>query len=96
MKLLPSVILKTAQKDLRLKELPQYIECFDNSNLQGSNAVASLLFLKTRFHQNAITAISILRQLEGPNDFASMEEIVFRKVQTVARRGTALAKFGDC
>jgi len=76
----PSVrILETLKKDLNLSEFPGRIECFDNSNLQGSNPVAAcVVFLNARpakreyRHYNVKTVI-------GPNDFASMEEIIFRR-----------------
>lgn len=72
-------ILKTIQKDLQLSELPVKIECFDNSNLQGSNPVAACVvfknakpFKKEYRHYN-------IKTVEGPNDFASMEEVVYRR-----------------
>lgn len=72
-------ILKTIQKDLQLYELPVKIECFDNSNLQGSNPVAACVvfknakpFKKEYRHYN-------IKTVEGPNDFASMEEVVYRR-----------------
>lgn len=72
-------ILKTAQKDLRLKELPQHIECFDNSNLQGTNAVASCVVFKNAVPAKRDYRHFNIKTVEGPNDFASMEEIVFRR-----------------
>ena len=72
-------ILSTMQKDLQLKEKPVRIECFDNSNLQGSNPVAACVvfkngkpFKKEYRHYN-------IKTVEGPNDFASMEEVVYRR-----------------
>lgn len=72
-------ILKTAQKDLRLKELPIHIECFDNSNLQGTNAVASCVVFKNAVPAKRDYRHFNIKTVEGPNDFASMEEIVFRR-----------------
>lgn len=72
-------ILKTIQKDLQLAELPVRIECFDNSNLQGTNPVAACVVfhnakpLKREYRHYNIKTVS------GPNDFASMEEVVFRR-----------------
>jgi excinuclease ABC subunit C len=72
-------ILKTLQRDLRLKELPMQIDCFDNSNLQGSNPVASMVrFTNTKPSKNEYRRFNI-KTVEGANDFASMHEIVYRK-----------------
>ncbi len=72
-------ILSTIKKDLQLSDLPKRIECFDNSNLQGSNPVAACVvfknakpFKKEYRHYN-------IKSVEGPNDFASMEEVVYRR-----------------
>ncbi len=72
-------ILETMQKDLQLKSQPIHIECFDNSNLQGTNPVAScVVFRNTRPSKKDYRHYNI-KTVEGPNDFASMEEIVFRR-----------------
>ncbi len=72
-------ILKTIKKDLRLTELPKRIECFDNSNLQGANPVAScVVFLNTKPLKREYRHFNI-KTVEGSNDFASMEEVVFRR-----------------
>jgi len=72
-------ILATLQSDLHLNESPVHIECFDNSNIQGSNPVAACVVfrnakpsVKEYLHFN-------IKTVEGPNDFASMKEIVFRR-----------------
>jgi excinuclease ABC subunit C len=72
-------ILKTAQKDLRLNEFPYHIECFDNSNLQGSNPVASCVVFKNAKPSKRDYRHFNIKTVEGPNDFASMEEIVYRR-----------------
>ena len=72
-------ILETMQKDLQLKSQPIHIECFDNSNLQGTNPVAScVVFRNTRPSKQDYRHYNV-KTVEGPNDFASMEEIVFRR-----------------
>ncbi|VAW19193.1 Excinuclease ABC subunit C [hydrothermal vent metagenome] len=72
-------ILKTIKKDLRLTELPKRIECFDNSNLQGANPVAScVVFKNTKPLKREYRHFNI-KTVEGANDFASMEEVVFRR-----------------
>lgn len=72
-------ILKQLQQDLRLKEMPIHIECFDNSNLQGTNPVAScVVFKNAKPTKNEYRHFHI-KTVEGPDDFASMEEVVFRR-----------------
>lgn len=72
-------ILKQLQQDLRLKEIPIHIECFDNSNLQGTNPVAScVVFKNAKPTKNEYRHFHI-KTVEGPDDFASMEEVVFRR-----------------
>jgi excinuclease ABC subunit C len=72
-------ILKTAQKDLRLKEIPFHIECFDNSNLQGTNPVAACVVFKNAKPAKRDYRHFNIKTVTGPDDFASMEEIVFRR-----------------
>ena len=72
-------ILKTLQKDLRLKELPRHIECFDNSNLQGSNPVAAMVCFKNAKPSKKDYRKFNIKTVTGPDDFASMKEIVKRR-----------------
>lgn len=72
-------ILETLKKDLHLKELPVRIECFDNSNLQGSNPVAACVVFKNAKPAKREYRHFHVKTVEGPNDFASMEEIVYRR-----------------
>jgi len=74
-----SRILETIRKDLQLKELPVQIECFDNSNLQGTNPVAACVVFKNAKPARKEYRHFNIKTVEGPNDFASMEEIVFRR-----------------
>ena len=75
----PLRILEGLQKDLQLKEFPQQIECFDNSNFQGSNPVAAcVVFIDGKPAKREYRHYNI-KTVEGPNDFASMEEIVGRR-----------------
>ncbi len=72
-------VLEHLQKDLRLTELPIHIECFDNSNLQGTNPVASMVHFKNgKPFKNEYRHYNI-KTVQGPDDFASMREIVFRR-----------------
>jgi excinuclease ABC subunit C len=72
-------ILKTLQTDLHLSELPVHIECFDNSNIQGSYPVAACVVFKNAKPSPKDYRHFNIRTVEGPNDFASMEEIIYRR-----------------
>ncbi len=72
-------ILKQMQQDFRLKELPRHIECFDNSNFQGSNPVASMVLFRDGKPSNKEYRHFKIKTVEGPNDFASMTEVVHRR-----------------
>ena len=83
-------IMAQMQKDLRLSSEPRHIECFDNSNIQGSNPVAACVvfrdgkpFKKEYRHYN-------IKTVEGPDDFASMEEVVFRRYKRLVEEETPL------
>ena len=65
--------------DLRLQEVPQQIECFDNSNLQGTNPVASMVCFKDGKPSKKDYRHFNIKTVEGPDDFASMKEIVHRR-----------------
>jgi excinuclease ABC subunit C len=72
-------LLNTLHKDLRLPTIPYWIECFDNSNLQGTNPVAScVVFKSARPLKRAYRHFNV-KTVDGPNDYASMEEIVTRR-----------------
>jgi len=72
-------ILETMKKDLQLKVQPIHIECFDNSNLQGTNPVSScVVFRDARPFKKDYRHFNV-KTVEGPDDFASMEEVVFRR-----------------
>jgi excinuclease ABC subunit C len=72
-------LMEQMKSDLRLKEHPVRIECFDNSNIQGSNPVAAMVvFTKGKPDKKEYRHFNI-RTVEGPNDFASMEEIIYRR-----------------
>jgi len=72
-------IMETMQKDLRLKEKPVYIEGFDNSNIQGTNPVASCVVFKNGKPSKRDYRHFNIKTVEGPDDFASMEEIIYRR-----------------
>ena len=72
-------ILETIKKDLRLKELPRHIECFDNSNFQGTNPVAACVVFKDGKPSKKDYRHFNIKTVVGPDDFASMEEVVYRR-----------------
>ena len=72
-------ILGVMQKDLRLKEAPIHIECFDNSNLQGTNPVSACVVFKDAKPSKKDYRHFIPKTVVGPDDFATMREVVFRR-----------------
>lgn len=83
-------ILKTLQEDLRLKELPEHIECFDNSNFQGTHPVAACVVFKNARPSKKDYRHFNIKTVEGPNDFASMEEVVQRRYKRLLDEGEDL------
>lgn len=72
-------IMQTLSKDLRLKEKPVHIECFDISNLQGTDSVAAMsVFINARPAKKEYRLFNI-KTVDGPNDYASLEEVVYRR-----------------
>jgi len=83
-------IMAQMKKDLRLSEEPRHIECFDNSNIQGSNPVAAcVVFRNGRPAKREYRHFNI-RTVDGPDDFASMEEVVFRRYKRLLEEGSSL------
>ena len=72
-------ILRTVQEDLQMSELPLHLECFDNSNIQGSHPVASCVVFKNAKPSKRDYRHFNIKTVEGPDDFASMEEVVYRR-----------------
>jgi len=72
-------IMAQMQKDLRLTEEPRHIECFDNSNIQGSNPVAACVVFKNGKPSKKDYRHFNIKTVVGPDDFASMEEVVYRR-----------------
>jgi excinuclease ABC subunit C len=72
-------IMETLQKDLHLKELPRHIECFDNSNIQGTNPVSACVVFKNAKPSKKDYRIFNPKTVIGPNDFDTMKEVVFRR-----------------
>jgi len=72
-------IMAQMKKDLRLSSEPRHIECFDNSNIQGSNPVAACVVFKDGKPSKKDYRHYNIKTVTGPDDFASMEEVVFRR-----------------
>jgi excinuclease ABC subunit C len=72
-------IMAQMQKDLRLSVAPRHIECFDNSNIQGTNPVSACVVFKDGKPSKKEYRHFNVKTVEGPNDFASMEEVVYRR-----------------
>ncbi|MCB0531711.1 MAG: excinuclease ABC subunit C [Lewinellaceae bacterium] len=83
-------ILRTLQTDLHMNELPLHIECFDNSNIQGSNPVSSCVVFRNAKPAKRDYRHYNVKTVEGPNDFASMEEVVFRRYKRLLAEGQGL------
>src|SRR5690606_23634052 len=72
-------IMAQMKKDLRLPFEPRHIECFDNSNIQGTNPVSACVVFKDGKPSKKDYRHFNIKTVEGPNDFASMEEVVYRR-----------------
>ncbi|MCW3785181.1 excinuclease ABC subunit UvrC [Plebeiibacterium sediminum] len=83
-------ILKTMQKDLRLKEKPMHIECFDNSNIQGNFPVAACVVFKNAKPSKKDYRHFNVKTVVGPDDFASMEEIIERRYKRLINENESL------
>ena len=83
-------ILKTLQSDLNMKTLPEHIECFDNSNLQGTNPVSACVVFRNAKPAKKDYRHYNVKTVEGPNDFATMEEVVFRRYKRLLAEGSSL------
>ncbi len=82
--------LETLQNDLRLKDLPVHIECFDNSNIQGTNPVAACVVFRNAVPSKSDYRHFNIKTVTGPDDFASMEEVVYRRYRRMLDEGTEL------
>lgn len=83
-------LLKEIQEQLHLENLPMRIECFDNSNIQGSDAVAGcVVFIKGKPAKKEYRKYNI-KTVVGPDDYASMQEVVRRKYKRAKEEGTPL------
>lgn len=83
-------ILERMQADFRLSEKPRHIECFDNSNIQGTNPVASCVVFKDAKPSKKDYRHFNIKTVEGPDDFASMKEVLTRRYTRLVSEGQPL------
>lgn len=83
-------MLETLRRDLRMKTVPDQIECFDNSNLQGSNPVAACVVFKNGKPAKKEYRHYNIKTVKGPDDFASMEEVIYRRYRRLLEEGKSL------
>lgn len=83
-------LLETAKEDLRLSELPVHIECFDNSNIQGTNPASACVVFKNGKPAKSDYRKFNIRTVDGPDDFASMTEVVHRRYHRLVTDGEPL------
>jgi excinuclease ABC subunit C len=83
-------ILRTLQSDLNMDQLPLHVECFDNSNIQGSHPVASCVVFKNAKPSKKDYRHFNIKTVVGPDDYASMEEVVYRRYRRLLAEKQAL------
>jgi len=83
-------LMTQMKADLRLSEEPRHIECFDNSNLQGSNPVAACVVFRNGKPYKKDYRHYNIKTVEGPDDFASMEEVIYRRYKRLVEEGQSL------
>ncbi len=83
-------IMAQMQKDLRLSQEPRHIECFDNSNIQGSYPVAACVVFRNGKPSKKEYRKFNIKTVAGPDDFASMEEVVYRRYKRLVEEGKSL------
>ncbi|WP_207422108.1 excinuclease ABC subunit UvrC [Desertivirga brevis] len=83
-------LLTQMMKDLRLNQLPKHIECFDNSNFQGKYPVSAIVVFKDAKPSKKDYRHFNVKTVEGPNDFATMEEAVYRRYKRMLEEGGTL------
>ena len=77
--------IRQLKKDLRLKSLPTIIECFDNSNIQGSHPTASMVYFKNGKPLKQQYRRYNIKTVVGPDDFSSMTEIIYRRYDRLSK-----------
>ena len=85
-----SELMQQMKRDFRLNEEPRHIECFDNSNIQGTNPVASCVVFRDGKPSKKDYRHFIIKTVDGPDDFASMKEVLHRRYTRMMAEGEPL------
>jgi excinuclease ABC subunit C len=83
-------ILEQLKRDFRLQDLPRHMECFDNSNIQGTNAVSACVVFKNAKPSKKEYRHFNVKTVIGPDDYATMEEVIFRRYKRVLEEKQSL------
>ena len=83
-------LMKTMKADLKLKDEPRHIECFDNSNIQGTNPASACVVFKNGKPAKRDYRHFNIKTVEGPDDFQSMKEVVYRRYRRLTEEGASL------
>ncbi len=83
-------LMERMKNDLRLTEFPRHIECFDNSNIQGTNPVSACVVFRNGKSSKRDYRHFLIKTVEGPNDFASMKEVLMRRYSRLLQEGQEL------
>ncbi len=82
--------LERMKKDLHMPDIPHHIECFDNSNIQGESAVAACVVFRNGKASNREYRHFNIRSVSGPDDYASMEEVIYRRYSRMLGENSTL------
>lgn len=83
-------ILSALQRDFKIKELPKHIECFDNSNLQGTNPVSACVVFRNGLPSKKEYRHFNIKTVEGPDDYSSMNEVIMRRYSRLIENNESL------
>ena len=83
-------VMQSVMKDLYLKKTPEYIECYDNSNFQGTDAVSSCVVFRNAKPSKKEYRIFNIKSVAGPDDFASMKEVISRRMSRLINENKEL------
>jgi len=82
--------LEKVKKDLHMPEIPVHIECFDNSNIMGTNPVAACVVFRNGKPSKKDYRHFNIKTVNGPDDFSSMEEVIYRRYKRISEEGQSL------
>ena len=82
--------LEKVKKDLHMPEIPVHIECFDNSNIMGTNPVAACVVFRNGKPSKKDYRHFNIKTVTGPDDFSSMEEVIYRRYKRISEEGQSM------